>query len=111
MGEWSGYTVEEHVGQEILCFPKMAATITSSCHLLRTNLGNWEWKGTDSDESDRQTLYMEITSSSHVVMGPKTDIWKSRVQSGKNPYRDPGSRLITGNKGWAGTQAKPEDQI
>lgn len=56
-----------------------------------TNLGNWEWKGTDSDESDRQTLYMEITSSSHVVMGPKTDFWKSRIQSGKNPYWDPGS--------------------
>lgn len=48
-------------------------------------------RGTDSGEADRDTRYMELPSSSQVVLGPKADSGGTRAQGGHDPHRDPGS--------------------
>lgn len=94
MEEWQGHTAEE-----LVCFPKMATTITYTCHVPRPFLGTWGeevWTAVNQTDSPWSLL------SSNVVMGPKTDFEETSVPDGNDPQPGP-QLLIIGHNGWAGT--------
>lgn len=94
MEGWQGHTAEE-----LVCFPKMATTITYTCHVPRPFLGTWGgevWTAVNQTDSPWSLL------SSNVVMGPKTDFEETSVPDGNDPQSGP-QLLITGHNGWAGT--------